>query len=195
MPENTNTNPRAATSLESDDYYFTRVDLTDATRDRLLENAREWAADLGALRGSIEAGDGNVAGRFGELVFTELFGGEICDAYDYDIRYNGLTIDVKTKRRTVPPQPEYEASIADWNPDQSCDLYYFASVLGKKAAHPFESIWLCGYCPPDEYKAQSTFHEAGEYEPDNDFVFSADCYNLPYAALTRYSGAPSSVTL
>jgi len=174
---------------------FTTVHISDSARSDLLLQSDEWGDELGSLRGSIEDGDGNTAGRFGELLFTELFGGCIKDSYEYDVWYNGLEIDVKTKRRTVAPKPRYEASIADWNPDQDCDLYYFISLLGNDADYPYSKAWLCGYIPPTEYHDKATFHEEGEKDPDNGFIFQADCYNLPYSELTRYDNIKPEVTL
>jgi len=164
-------------------YYLTTVKIPDAKRRELLHEAANWSRSLGSLRGSIESGDGNVAGRFGELVFQDLFGGRIADEYDYDLVYNGFTIDVKTKRRTVGAKPHYEASIADWNPDQDCDLYYFMSV--RVGDDPYRHVDLLGYISPDDYHDAATFHEAGDRDPANGFRFSADCYNLPYNKLKR----------
>lgn len=172
--------PREVTTTP---YYLTTVKIEDDKRRALLHEAAKWSRSLGSLRGSIESGDGNVAGRFGELLFREVFGGRIADDYDYDLVYNGLTIDVKTKRRTVGAQPHYEASIANWNPDQDCDLYYFMSV--RVGDDPYQHVDLLGYISPDEYHDKATFHEAGDRDPANGFCFSADCHNLPYNQLQR----------
>lgn len=173
-------------------YYPTVVRLSPDTRDELRSTAEQWADELGALRGSIESGDGNMAGRFGELLFREIHGGRIADDYDYDIVYNGLTVDVKTKRRTVAAKPYYEASIADFNPDQDCDLYYFVSV---RTNTEYRVADLMGYISPDEYHSKATFHEAGDKDPDNGFVFSADCHNLEYSALQRDTDLPRELEL
>ena len=175
--------------------HFTTVEISPETKAELLFKCDEWSDDLGSLNGSIENGDGNAAGRFGELLFTEIFGGEIKDHYEYDVWYNGLEIDVKTKRRTVAPKPHYEASIADWNPDQNCDLYYFISLLGSDADSPYSKAWLCGYIPPDVYHDKATFYEEGDVDTDNGFVFKADCYNLEYGELRRHEDIEPEVTI
>ena len=176
-------------------YYITTVTVTDETRNRLLNDAREWAADLGSLHGSIEDGDGNIAGRFGELVFTEIFGGTIADHYEYDVAYNGLSLDVKTKRRTVKAKPHYEASITDHNPDQDADLYYFTSVRCGDVAEPYRYVDLLGYIEPCVYHDRATFHREGERDPDNGFTFSADCWNLRYEQLDRKEGLMREVEI
>jgi len=180
---------------QDDTYYVTTVEVGDDKRRDLLDRANNWADELGSLRGSIEDGDGNTAGRYGELLFVELFGGKIVGDYDYDIKYNGLTVDVKSKRRTVKARPDYEASIADFNPDQSCDLYYFMSVRTGAVEDPYRYVDLLGYIRPEDYHDAATFHAEGERDPDNDFVFSADCYNLPYRRMARKQTLPQTITL
>lgn len=178
-----------------DRYYVTTVTVSDETRKDLLTKANDWADELGNLPGSIEDGDANTAGRYGELIFQEVFGGRIADHYEYDVVYNGLEIDVKTKRRTVKAKPEYEASIADWNPDQDADLYYFMSVRTGAVESPYRHVDLLGYIRPSEYHQKATFHEKGDEDPDNGFTFSADCYNLPYHELTRHDNIGEGETL
>lgn len=186
---------KSANPQTQNKYHVTTVNVTPSKRDKLLKRASAWADELGSLRGSIEDGDGNTAGRFGELLFQELFGGTIADHYEYDVWYNGLSIDVKTKRRTVKARPHYEASIADHNPDQDCDLYYFVSIQAGDVEEPYRSADLLGYISPSEYHANAEFHAEGDKDPANGFVFSADCYNLPYNELTRHATMPSEVQL
>lgn len=176
-------------------YEPTVVDVGKDKRKTLLNKSEDWADELGSLRGSIENGDGNVAGRYGELLFQELFGGSIADHYDYDIAYNGLSIDVKTKRRTVKAKGHYEASIADFNPDQSADLYYFMSVRCGEVDNPYRFVDLMGYITPERYHEKATFHEKGEKDPANGFTFSADCWNLKYNRLNQHDKHTGKVNL
>jgi hypothetical protein len=182
------------TTTIPDGYYITTVSIPETVREAFRDYADEWADTVGSLRGSIEDGDGNFAGKFGELLFQHVFGGRIVDGYDYDLLYNGLTIDVKTKRRTVHAEPHYEASIADWNPDQSCDLYYFVSVVVTDT-DAYHTADLCGYLSPDAYHNRATFHEQGDRDPDNNFEFTADCWNLAYKHLNRKRSLPRRVVL
>lgn len=182
-------------SSKAQGYDITTVVVHDPKRERLLEQSKEWAKDLGSLHGSIENGEGNVAGRFGEMVFTEVFGGNIADHYDYDIAYNGLSVDIKTKRRTVKAQPHYEASIADFNPDQDADIYYFMSVRCGDVKEPYKFVDLLGYLPTKEYHEKATFHQVGEKDPSNGFTFSADCWNVEYRELKRIDELDSKIEL
>jgi hypothetical protein len=138
-------------------------------------DAKEDAKRMGSLHGSIEDGDGNVAGFLGERAFVDFFGGERHNTYDYDILYDGWKVDVKTKRRTVDPKGYYEASIADYNTEQDCDMYYFVSINTED-----KSVWLCGFMPPSRFYDEATFHEEGDFDPDNGFHYKADCWNLAY---------------
>jgi len=177
------------------DYKPTVVEVPEKKRQKLLEKAKSWADKLGSLRGSIENGDGNIAGRYGELLFQEIFGGAIADHYDYDIAYNGLSIDVKTKRRTVKAKGHYEASIPDFNPDQSADLYYFMSVRCGDVKEPYQYTDLMGYITPQQYHNTATFHKQGEKDPANGFTFSADCWNLRYDKLEQYETLADKIKL
>ena len=154
------------------------VDFSD--RAELKQRALSLSIDMGNLNGSIEDGGGNMAGLLAELLFIDEFGGERDATYDYDVRTSGVEIDLKTKRRTVAPRPSYEVSIADWNTEQDCDVYYFVSIdVESKRA------FYLGGLPPTDYYDIATFHEKGDFDPDNGFTFKADCYNLPIAKLKQ----------
>jgi len=150
------------------------------TDSKIQEKAKTEAKELGNLRGSIEDGGGNFAGLLAEFAVAIAIGAVRKPTYEYDIVRNGISIDVKTKRRTVPPKPRYEASIADFNTEQNADVYYFANYNTKT-----EKISLLGYIGTDRYYELATYHEEGDYDPDNDFYFKADCYNLEYEALQQ----------
>ena len=100
------------------------INIDESFRARVNAVASEEAKMIGSLNGSIEKGGGNYAGVFGELLFIKEFGGNRENSYDYDIMYEGLAIDVKTKRRSVSPKPYYECSIPNYNTEQDCDYYY-----------------------------------------------------------------------
>lgn len=156
------------------------VEIDDEFRERADEIASREAEKLGNLNGSIEDGDGNYAGIFAEVLFTEEIGGTRENTYNYDVVYDGKTVDVKTKRRSVTPESYYECSIADFNTEQDCDYYYFISVR-----YDYSQATLLGYKSPEEYYDQAEFHEEGDVDPDNGFVFKADCWNLPIYELEQ----------
>ena len=147
--------------------------------ESLRKVAHKKAGEVGTLRNSITKGSGNVAGALGEMVVAAYTGAEIADQYDYDlILPNGSRAEVKTKRTTVFPDASYECSIAAYNTAQLTEAYCFVRVLNSLSI-----AFILGWMPRQEYFERATFHRAGEVDPDNDFVFKADCYNLKVADL------------
>jgi len=154
------------------------IEITDDLFVKYDMLAKREARQLGNLKGSIENGDGNYAGFFAEALFADQIGGERDNTYEYDIIYNDNKIDIKTKRRSVTPEPYYECSVADYNTEQDCDYYYFVSVR-----YDYSEASLLGYLTPEEYYDKATFHEAGDIDEDNGFEFKADCWNVPISGL------------
>jgi len=173
-------------SQTTQSYFTTVVKVSESTRKRLLQQAQARADKLGAIPGSIENGDGNKAGIYGELVLCDVIGGEREDTLEYDIRLNGFTIDVKTKCRSVPVKPTYEAQIPTWNTDQNADLYYFVSVR-TDAKTPYKMVDFCGYIDTDKYYDLATYRQEGE-PGGSGFHYKTDCYTLEYQDLNRKIG-------
>jgi hypothetical protein len=85
---------------------------------------------FGSLKNSITKGKSNIYGAIGEvIVYDYLEANERVVQFesttDFDMTVNGKTVDVKTKRTTVPPLPEFNCSIAAFNTRQKCDYYIF----------------------------------------------------------------------
>ena len=59
---------------------------------------------MGAIRNSIRRGAGNAVGFLAEIMLADYLGCERTPCKDYDLTWNGTTIDVKTKETTVPPR-------------------------------------------------------------------------------------------
>ena len=157
------------------------ISLTDTFVEEMEDEIKREAEEMGSLKGSIEDGDGNFAGLAGEYILKELVSSiERDPTYNHDLVMGDITIDVKTKRRSVKPKPYYECSIADYNTSQTCDFYYFISIN-----YDYEDVYLLGYLPRDEYYDKATFHEEGDVDPDNGFVFKADCWNVAISELKQ----------
>ena len=144
-----------------------------------LDRAKARAEKLPLLNNSIRKGEGKMVAYIGEEVAKHVLGGEIEDTYDYDIVYGETKVDVKTKERTVPPRNYYECSVADFNTRQDCDEYAFVSVLDD-----LKEAWYLGKIGKKEFYETATFHKKGEVDPDNNFTFKADCYNIPIHKLS-----------
>ena len=144
-----------------------------------LERAQRRADRLPLLNNSIRKGEGSLVAYIGEEVVKAVLGGEIEDTYDYDIVYGKTKVDVKTKERTVPPRSYYECSVADFNTKQGCDEYAFVSVLDN-----LQEAWYLGKISKKGFYETAVFHKKGEVDPDNNFTFKADCYNIPIHKLS-----------
>jgi hypothetical protein len=145
----------------------------------MVNKARAKATEMGRLNNSITGGQGSVAGFLGEEVARLIMGGSEENTYDYDLKLdNGYTVDVKTKRTTVPPKRYYECSVAELNTKQKCDYYAFVRV--HKDLH---TAWFLGVYPKSAYYKDATYLKKGDVDPSNNFTVKSNCYNLPISAL------------
>ena len=132
--------------------------------DKIIREATEWAENLGGIYNSITRGDGNFAGRFGELVLAKHLGVEVEDHKDYDLIYNDSKVEVKTKRRATKPKSNYTVNIAATSKHQKPDKYAFLSLeyADRDSSGNYSDlqyIWLCGY------KSAEQFFEEAEFWP------------------------------
>jgi hypothetical protein len=142
--------------------------------DEMLLEARDSAKELGKLKNSIEKGAGNLAGFLGEILVRETLGYKSESTYDYDlVDPQGLKIDVKTKRTTVTPKPDYDCSVAAFNTKQKCDKYVFVRVLGD-----LSKGWILGEMNKEDYFESARYMRKGKIDPANGFRVKANCYNV-----------------
>ncbi len=162
---------------------FIRVEITED----MIERAQAKADEMGQIRNSIRKGKGNLVGFLGEEIVLAAFpDSETANTYEHDIRMGDLTLEVKSKDRTVDPRLDYEASVANFNARQKADYYVFTSVFRDKPSGRYTHGHVIGLMKKDEYKAMATFLRVGDVDPSNGWVVSADCYNVPYSRLTRF---------
>jgi len=162
---------------------FIRVEITP----EMHETARVKALDLGVLRNSIRKGKGNLVGFLGEEIVLKAFGdAESANTYQHDIRMMGTTFEVKSKDRTVDPRIDFDASVANYNTSQRADYYVFCSIFRNKITDAYTHGHVIGMIPKQEYKTRARFYRKGDIDPSNNWVVSADCYNVPYGELTRF---------
>jgi hypothetical protein len=150
----------------------------------MVKRAIYNANSLGSLRESITHGKGNIAGYIGEECISAYLGCDNIstksgnDKYNHDLVYNGLCVEVKTKRRTVDPKPFYDVSIAITSTHQKPDIYAFTSITVNKNKSGFSNVWLCGFMPYEEYFEKARFYKKGERDSNNGFIVKRDMYNL-----------------
>lgn len=145
-----------------------------------INNAKRKSDDLGKLNNSIREGRGNFIGFLGEELVKSTLNIQDNNSYDFDLIYNNLKLEIKTKERTVIPRPFYNATVAAYNTRQECDYYVFVSILNN-----LEYGWICGYLPKKEFYNKATFNRKGEPETPY-FNFKADCYNVKYSDLLEF---------
>ena len=148
----------------------------------LIKYAEFKSKELGSLRNSITSGMGNIAGMIGEVIALKKMGLapenlKSSESYEYDIIDNeGIKWDIKTKRRTVDPEPYHNCSVADFNTRQKCDRYLFVSLRN------LEEGFVLGWISKEDFYSKATFNKKGSIDPKSPsskiFKFTADCYNL-----------------
>ena len=128
---------------------------------------------------------------------AELVLGE--DRYNYDlILPDGTHTEVKSKRRTVAPKPNYEVSVYQVSRHQRPDLYMFCSLqyeksykIGKTIQYEnLQTIWLLGQKTPEEFFKDAVFWDAGDYDERNKLILKSQSYNREIRELEDidYSG-------
>ena len=150
------------------------VQITNAMR----EVAHDMSSEMGILKRSITRGQGNVYGFLGELVALDVLDGLHQNTMDYDIIVDGYKIDVKTKKTTVKPKPDYDCSVADLTRKQNCDFYAFVRVLSDQSVG-----WFLGVKKAEQYFKDARYIKKGDYDNSNGFTARANCYNMPISAL------------
>jgi hypothetical protein len=156
--------------------YIIKIEITEDQKRRA-----EGLYNFGELKGSITKGKSNIYGAIGEVLvwdFNTKKGNRVkySGTADYDLVINGKTVDVKSKRTTVQPKSCFNCSIANWNTRQKCDYYYFVRVM-----EDLSCGYLLGYIRKSDFFDQATFNRKGD--PDGNFFFTADCYNIPISKL------------
>tara|TARA_R110002020_G_scaffold223538_1_gene432695 strand:+ start:578 stop:1066 length:489 start_codon:yes stop_codon:yes gene_type:complete len=153
----------------------------------IISRAKNKAATVGNLQGSITGSLSHVVGAIGEIIVADVMGADESNTYDYDLVRDGERIDVKTKRCNTRPFPHYDCSVAAHGTNQNCDSYVFVRILTDTSR-----AWILGSIPKPDFYTRATKYKRGDIDPTNGFTFKADCYNLPISEL---SDVKQSVTV
>jgi hypothetical protein len=141
--------------------------------------------EFGALRDSIMAGQSNLYGAIGEVLFADEHPEWLrAESFNHDFvrqteELGELTVDVKTKRTTTTPQPDWNCSVAATSRHQQPDYLYFIRV------HEDLSVaWLLGWLPLAEFYDVAVFGAKGEPDPSMpSWRYRADCWNVRVSQL------------
>jgi hypothetical protein len=159
-----------------------RVEVTEDHIRRARENAAKIPE---TINNSIRGGGGRMIGCLGEILVAEFFGVDLSNTMHHDLKVGGTTVEVKTKERTVDPKPDFNATVANYNPNQKCDYYFFVSITMSKSGK-IESGHLCGAMGKEAFYKKAKFCQKGDIDPKSpggSWKFKADCWNLEYSEL------------
>jgi len=152
----------------------------EVTED-MLSRAKRQASKHSDIPNSIMRGAGNLAGYIGEQIVLEYIEDSIpyntkdCDVYLNPFSDNPISVDVKTKERTVNPRDFYTCHIADTSLHQNCDMYVFCQVN----LRPKMRAWVLGWITKDDFLKESVSLKKGQSlkdvgHSDDDFPQRAD---------------------
>ncbi|CAN0508260.1 unnamed protein product, partial [Discosporangium mesarthrocarpum] len=133
----------------------------------------------------------NEVGCLGEVVFEAFLnhhGINYSDernltSHDYTVG-NKLSLDVKTKDRTVIPKIGYDNSVPIYNHEhQRVDYYYFISLLRDKNIDPsdirrFTNAYILGGISRELLHKHGIVWKAGDVDSRNGTKFWTDCINV-----------------
>ena len=150
--------------------------------------AQAEAKKMGALKNSFTKGKGNVIGILGEKLISDLIGAEKTESFDFDLAKKDkdgkvLKLEIKTKKCTSPPKPDYFCSISKYSKHQTCDYYLFLRIL-----EDLSRAWFVGYISQKEFYEKAIFYKKGDLDPNSNlgWTFREDCYNLKISELKNY---------
>jgi len=137
------------------------------------------------LKGSITKGKSNIYGALGEIIIYDInkkngLNVDFNSTYDYDLIIENYKVDVKTKRTTVIPKPNYLCSISSFNIKQKCDFYFFLRINEN-----LKDCYLLGYKNKIDFFNIATFNKKDSLDV-NGWSFKDDCYNLKIKMLNEF---------
>jgi hypothetical protein len=155
------------------------VIIVEPTADQ-LKLASDDAKKMGCLPNSFTKGQGNLIGMLSEIVAAEWLKAERVrpPIYSHDLVFNGRTIDVKCKRCSTEPLPEYSASVVakDGRHGIKADILLFTRALADLSA-----VYLCGWLTTRQFARRSEKVAAGTR--DGGFIHRVTGFHVPISRL------------
>lgn len=162
----------------------------------LLDKAQHRAEAVGKLAGSMRGMQANQVGALGELVGLEYLidrGVQVDEVFStyYDVAFTKdgrrMTMEFKTKERTVAPLPSYDVTVPAYNHDhQRPDYYFFISLESSGKSDDitrFKRAHLLGIISRDEFDRIATHWKPGQVDESNNWNPTIECYNVQVADL------------
>lgn len=160
--------------------------------DTFWEEATDRVAKLPIYERSHRQGAANEVGVLGEIAAEwwmrcakVSWQPDKVTTHDYSLPARNLTVDVKTKDRTVPPQASYDCSVPLYNHShQRPDWYLFVSLLRDKTTtgiERFTKAYVLGGCTQSDLDT-GTIWRKGQTDT-NGTTFWTDCINVAVKSL------------
>jgi len=106
---------------------------------------------------------------------------------EHDLTVAGFTAEIKTKRRTVKPQADYDCSVNSYDGwRQHPDLFFFVSVFAPEIPADKDSIWaayLVGWCWSSVIEDQGRRYPSGTVDERNGATLGYDAINIAIGEL------------
>ena len=177
---------------------FVRFDLTP----EIFDDARARASRTPVYSGSHRGLDANMIGHLGEVVVERWlrergFDVRTVGAIEHDMMVvdpqggPSLSIEIKTKDRTVRPLSRYEATVPKYVYDkQSPDHYVFVSLYRERASPrgAFSEAYIVGSISRSRFDKCRHFEAAGP--KPNGAMFFCDAWNIHIAELDEPDAFP-----
>jgi len=142
--------------------------------------AAKDARAMGCLPNSVTYGRGNLIGMLAEIVAADWLKATRVrpPVYSHDIEFNGRTIDVKAKRCSSLPLPEYSASVFAKNGKHGikADILLFTRVTDD-----CDTVYLLGWLTTRQFARRAEFVKQGTR--DGGFIHRADGFHVPIKRL------------
>jgi len=164
-----------------------------------IEKAQKLLTQRPIYRGSHRGAAANEVGCLGEAVALRVFDENnirltevFATTHDF-LLPNGQSIEVKTKDRTVPPEPHFDCSIPDYVADhQTANFYVFISLERHKTQmdgmERFHTAHLVGIASPRLIAKHGRLMKAGTTDI-NGTKFWTSCRNIAIRDLVPFPAA------
>ena len=174
---------------------FYEVAITPEMIQRTLDRCERSG---GEFNGSYHHDKGKSWGYLGEEIVLACLGLEatLVDSRNFDIEFKGRKIDVKTKTRSMPPLPHWDAMILASSMHQEVDWYFFVQLIAPKnlkdkskkeilnILSTLKTGYVIGCIQKKKYLEAAMLNKTGSSCPN--FGWEADAYTVLYSQLTKY---------
>jgi hypothetical protein len=170
--------------------------LTTSVKVRDIEQAKRLIDQRPIYRRSHRGLAANEVGCLGEAITSRVFqehGIELTEAFttthDF-VLSNGRTIEVKTKDRTVAPQPHFDCSVPEYvAAHQQASFFVFISLQRNRGVteglERFHTAHVVGVATPSMFVARGRLMKAGTTD-SNGTTFWTSCLNISIESLIPF---------